>query len=57
MAFYNIVERRNYYGNQLKEGKDKDGKPLTKRQRAYRAGFLKASNNAIRAYKSKERRN
>ena len=41
VTLYNPYEKRQYYGNQLKTGKDKDGKPLTKRQKAFRSGFIK----------------
>lgn len=41
VTLYNPYEKLQYYGKQLKSGKDKDGKPLNKRQKAYRAGYVK----------------
>ena len=55
MAFYNIAQKANYYGNQLRTGRDKNGRFLTKRQKSFRAGFVKAFNNSARAYKSKHK--
>lgn len=42
VTLYNPYEKRKYYGEQLKSGKDKDGKPLSKRQKAFRAGYVKS---------------
>lgn len=49
------AEKRKYYGDQLKTGKDKDGKTLTKNQRSFRAGYCKAVGDGVAAYKSKNK--
>ena len=54
--FYNPKQKADYYGNQLKSGKDKDGKDLTKRQKAFRAGYLKSYHNSVGAYKSQQKK-
>lgn len=53
MSFYTPADKAKYYGNQLKSGKDKDGKDLTKRQKAYRAGYCSAFGDGAAAHKSK----
>lgn len=53
---YTPAEKRKYYGDQLKSGKDKDGKSLTERQRSYRAGYCSAVGDGVAAFKSKERK-
>ena len=52
-TFYTPDEKRKYYGNQLKTGKDKNGKPLTQRQKSYRAGYVSAANDSTSAYYAK----
>lgn len=57
MAFtvYTPAEKRKYYGDSLKSGKDKNGKNLTQRQKAWRAGYCRAVGDGVAAFKSKER--
>lgn len=52
-TFYNPKEKANYYGNQLKSGIDSNGKALTKRQKSFRAGYLKAYHASVSAYYAK----
>ena len=56
VKFYTPDDKRKYYGKQLKTGKDKDGKDLTKRQKAYRAGYLSAFGDGVGAYKAKQKK-
>lgn len=56
MAFYTPADKARYYGNQLKTGTDKTGKSLTKRQRSFRAGYVSAFNDGVRAFKSKTKK-
>lgn len=51
--FYTPDEKRKYYGNQLRTGRDKDGKPLTQRQKSFRAGYCAAANDGTAAYYAK----
>ena len=52
-TFYTPDEKRKYYGNQLRTGKDANGKPLTQRQKAYRSGYCSAANDGTAAYYAK----
>lgn len=52
-TLYTSDEKRKYYGNQLRTGRDKSGKPLTQRQKAYRAGYCSAANDGTAAYYAK----
>ncbi len=54
---YTPAEKRKYYGDQLKTGKDAKGNKLTDRQKSFRAGYCNAVGDGVAAYKAKERKN
>ena len=56
MSFYTPADKAKYYGNQLKTKQDKNGTPLTKRQLAYRAGFVSCFSDSVAAFKSKDKK-
>ncbi|MDE6565845.1 MAG: hypothetical protein K2L47_02120 [Clostridia bacterium] len=54
VTIYDPSERGAMYANDLKNGTNINGQELSKNQKAYRAGYLKAQNDNSKAYKARE---
>ena len=52
----NPNEKGKRYARQLRSGRDGRGKPLSKEDRSYRAGYLDARRDNLKLFKSKNKR-
>lgn len=54
VTIYDPSERGAMYANDLKNGTNINGQELSKNQKAYRAGYLKAQNDNAKAYNARK---